>query len=344
MVEASAHTVLTAFSYDHLCNAARADAQAYDYPILSDDHDGMKVETYYGTVGFDRIGEGMRIEIASDGPDTLQTLKDSLVARIEEIDRELALSVRWSDNLHVGKLPGNAQIMRVCRKEQLDCGFIRMTLQGDVTRFTPDAIHFRLGFPSVDHVAPEWPYIGENGATVWPKGEATLHRPVYTALKTDPAAGMLVFDVFQHAGGRATRWAAQVRDGTEVLVTGPGGGGCRITGPILGFADETAFPALARLLDANAELVGSVHIWPCTQAGKLYPFPDHPSVSFIYHDTEDAVDMPTLAATLIGRSENVFLWCAGERGQVDQVRASWKQIGGTAKRSYISAYWQRSED
>jgi ferric-chelate reductase (NADPH) len=34
-----------------------------------------------------------------------------------------------------------------------------------------------------------------------------------------------------------------------------------------------------------------------------------------------------------------FLWFAGQKGLAAQVRKTWKEHGGAAERSYISAFW-----
>lgn len=233
--------------------------------------------------------------------------------------------------------------MSLQKVTQMACGFCRVTLAGDVSGFTDAAIHFRLGLPPAGRPAPNWPYVGQNGATVWPKGEDALHLPVYTARHVDPSAGHLAFDLFQHRGGRATDWAATAVKGASVLVTGPGGGGCDIEGPILGFADETAFPAIARVLEANPVLTGEIHLYAATEASVRYVFPAHPGVTLTLHRQAGAPRMGADACEALRRDGDAYLWFAGERGQADKVRKAWKQAGGCAKRSYVSAYWRHAE-
>lgn len=86
-----------------------------------------------------------------------------------------------------------------------------------------------------------------------------LHRPVYTVRHIDPTAGWIEFDVFRHLGGRTSKWAetASPDDVVGILELGRGKLIQRSRWLIAG--DEAAFPAIARLLEAQAEnTTGSV--------------------------------------------------------------------------------------
>lgn len=111
---------------------------------------------------------------------------------------QLADAIRWSDAPPQARLPANAGIMILVGVEPISGGFLRVILQGDVSRFSNAAIHLRLGIPAGGR-APRWPTVAQNGATDWPKGEDRLHLPVYTARAVDTARGRLCFDLFQHA-------------------------------------------------------------------------------------------------------------------------------------------------
>ncbi|WP_306152427.1 siderophore-interacting protein [Roseovarius sp. MMSF_3281] len=342
MADVTAHTNLPGVAFAPLRQVALAEALEQDLEILRDSEAGLSVQTYYGRICFAPSENGTCAEIHAPQTDFLQTLKDSLVSQISALSPDVAQGIRWSDASSAGQLPANARLMSVVQVERLDGDFLRVTLQGDVSRFTLDAIHFRLGIPPQGRPAI-WPAIGPNGATQWPKGADALHLPVYTARFVRPDKGELVFDLFRHDGGRATHWAETTAPGDEVLVTGPGGGGCRVETEILGFADETGFPAVARILEANPGLVGRVTLFPGGPLGAAYPLPAHPGVQVDYAEPGTQALMAKAALAEVTEGNPPFLWFAAERSQATEVRSAWRKSGRAAKDAYISAYWQRRE-
>ncbi len=339
MTEMTGLSDLPGVAFTPLCQVTRAEALEHDLEILHDTDAKLTVQTHYGQISFSPMQGGTRAEIKAPHADYLQTLKDSLVEQITAVFPDIAQQIRWSDAAAAGQLPANARVMSVAAVSSLAGGFLRVTLKGDVSRFSQEAIHFRLGIPPEGQPV-QWPTVGSNGATQWPKGDAKLHLPVYTARDVRPELGELVFDLFRHEGGRATGWAETVAAGTEVLVTGPGGGGCKINGPIRGFADDTAFPAVARILEANPDLHGRISLFASSAEGAMYPLPEHAGVDIIWESPAARGSMADEAVAAIGEENQTFLWFAGEKRLTTKVRAAWKESGRAAQEAYISAYWQ----
>ncbi|MCA0964748.1 siderophore-interacting protein [Salipiger bermudensis] len=340
MPEITARTASLGLRFNPLRRAARAQAREYDLPLLRDDAEGLVLESYYGRIAFLSRGEGVEVALHAPHAEYLQVLKDALVAQLGAAAPGVADAIRWSDAPPEGRLPANAALMRVLGVAPLAGGFLRITLQGDVTRFTDAAIHFRLGLPPEGRAA-RWPTVAPNGATKWPEGADRLHLPVYTARTVDPARGQLCFDLFEHAGGRATQWARTAQPGQEVLVMAPGGGGCLISGELRGFADETAFPAIARILEANPDATGRITLYT-DAAGAAYPLPDHSWLQIDYAEPERREDMGRDAKAAIAEEQDIFLWFAGERELATSVRSAWRALGRRPKDAYVSAFWQKT--
>ncbi|MFW2587016.1 siderophore-interacting protein [Sagittula sp. SSi028] len=337
MSETIAKAMIHGLPFALMRQAALAQAQEHDMPVVFDDARGTAVQTYYGRVCFAPAEDGLQAEITAPHADYLQVLKDALVDQIGAQHPQLAETIRWNDATTTAQRPANIVDLTVTDRAHLNCGFIRITLAGDVSRFSDEAIHFRLCLPPEGR-DPVWPTLGPNGATQWPKGENKLHLPVYTARHVDPAAGTVSFDVMEHDGGCATRWARQVAMGVQVLTTAPGGGGCRMSGQIAGFGDETAYPAVARILEANPDLTGSFTLYP-SKPGPLYPLPDHPRVKVTFAEAGAQAQMAEQAIAAMTATPQAYLWCAGERRIVADVRAASKAMGRPAAQSYITAFW-----
>lgn len=112
-------------------------------------------------------------------------------------------------------------------------------------------MHFSL-LLSPEGRAPVWPRLDGRGRTVWPEGEEALHRAAYTFVALEPEANRFTFDLFLHEGSRASAWALSAPLGTKVAVMGPGGGDLPDAGEILLAGDETALPAIRRILETSA--------------------------------------------------------------------------------------------
>ncbi|HEY9038887.1 MAG TPA: siderophore-interacting protein [Roseovarius sp.] len=342
MPERSARTDLPDMAFAPFRQITLARAAEHDLTVARDDAYGLRIDTYYGRLEFAPLGKGTRAEIHAPHADYVQVLKDSVVDQIGVKFPHIVQSIRWDDTAGKTELPANIWPMTVVSVKRMECGFLRVTLRGDVSRFSDEAIHFRVGIAPEGRIA-QWPTVGANGSTQWPKGEDKLHLPVYTARHVDHDAGTLCFDVFSHDGGRASRWAQTVVAESEVLVTSPGGGGCRLNGEIYGFTDETGFPAVARILNANSDLTGRFLLYPSRASAMTYPIPDHAGVEVEFAEPGSGALIAEAAQIAIRHDAPPFLWFAAERSQAAIVRAEWRKKGHNLKQAYISAFWQKCE-
>jgi len=128
--------------------------------------------------------------------------------------------------------------------------FRRLTLAGDdLGRFAEGGLHVRLLLPP-EGVRQRWPVTGDDGRPLWPDDNPPPAR-VYTLRGIDVAAGRVEIDMLlhgEHADAPGAAFAARARPGDVVGMTGPGGGDLPAAADYLLFADETALPAVARML------------------------------------------------------------------------------------------------
>lgn len=128
----------------------------------------------------------------------------------------------------------------------------RVTLAGvDPRCFDGGGLHVRILIPPKGR-PPSWPRASEDGRVLWPKGEDALTSRVYTVRSIDHLRKTIDIDVVLHGGDRTpgATWAAQARAGDVVGVMGPGGGDVPDAGRLVLMGDETAIPAVARILEA----------------------------------------------------------------------------------------------
>jgi len=318
-------------------------AADHDLPVVIDSKQEIQIETAYGNYSFLRTDADTSAEIGAPRADWLHVLKESLSETIQDLAPDIAAAILWSDAQDgAGALPPNFQFITLRKVTPIPGGFLRVTAQAeDLSHFTADSIHFRLALPAPGLAQPVWPHLSDTGATVWPTGDATLHRPVYTVREMDTATGRLVFDIFEHAGGRTTDWALSAPPGTRVGLTGPGGGGIPEAQKLTFYTDETGFPAVARILDTlGPDATGHVVLELTTDAAARYPMPAHPGFTVEHHRPGPA-DLGDLAIARQQASPDHMVWFAAEKTATQKLRAHFKSAGLNAKDHYISAYWTR---
>ncbi|WP_151718824.1 siderophore-interacting protein [Gemmobacter serpentinus] len=232
--------------------AAALRARAVEWELEVSDADGfLQIPLWGGTLSLGLAGEGARLTIRAPEKRVVQFIRDA-VAEVLEAE---GVTVGW-DHVDAGALPPGVALMQVERITEFSPTYLRVRLRGaDCTRYASTGLHFRL-LLAPEGRAPVWPVIGVNGRTVWPDGADALHRPVYTAAAQ--GEDWLDFDIFRHAGSPTCDWAARNPVGVTVGVMGPGGGMCPEASDLLLFGDETALPAMRRMLDLAPGRVSAV--------------------------------------------------------------------------------------
>ncbi|MGR3759152.1 siderophore-interacting protein [Roseobacteraceae bacterium NS-SX3] len=320
-------------------------AQEHELPVIENSASSAIVEVpAFGHYSFAAEGSGIAIRISAAVPDRLHMLKESFAGHLDEFQPGVSEALRWSDAAAVGALPPNVHFTAVQSVTPIGSAFLRVRVKmPDLASFQDDAIHFRLLLPPAGCAAPEWPKVAENGATVWPKGEKTLHRPVYTTRWISHEAGLMEFDVFLHDGGRATEWARQAKPGERLAIAGPGGSGIPATSKILLYADETALPAAARILESlPQDGQGEAVLLSKEGEGCGYPVtaPEGVTLTWLRRDGGHSLAGCALAARKEFPSH--FLWFACEKSDVQRLREAVRQDKPVPGQTYIAAYWSQS--
>lgn len=320
-------------------------AREHALPVAADSASAVTVEVpAFGHYSFTARDGGIAVRISAAMQDRLFMLKEGFALHLEEIREGASAALRWSDAAPAGAsgaLPPNVRFTTVRAVSPVGPAFLRVEVQGtNLESFRDDAIHFRLLLPPAGCAAPQWPHVAENGATVWPKGDAALHRPVYTTRRIDHDTGVMAFDIFLHEGGRATGWARRARPGDRLAIAGPGGGGIPETSRILLFADETALPAAARILESlPPESEGTAVFLSDKGAACGYPVQAPAGVAVTWQCRGVRPGLAEQALAAHAALPGHYLWFAGEKSEVQTLRGGLKHAKPAAANSYIAAYW-----
>ncbi|QFQ88787.1 siderophore-interacting protein [Paracoccus kondratievae] len=299
-------------------------ARATEWEVeLAETPGGLTMHVWGSSLTLIPDGSAVRIELSAPEARLIGVLQDSAT----ELFESHGLGIHW-DNVDVGALTPGLALMRVVGVTPRTPRFVRVRLQGEqAARFGQGSLHFRLLIPPQGR-PPQWPRVAANGRTVWPEGADALHRPVYTV--ADQAADWVDFDIFRHADSPTCDWACQVRPGDQAGIIGPGGGWCPEAATLRLFGDETALPAIARMLALTR---GDVRAWLRCAPEDLGDLANDPRVSRC-DDLLAALDGANL-----GTGEDRHVWFAGHAQAARQARQSLVQAGLTRRQFTAAAYW-----
>jgi len=319
---------LPGLGFEAALAALRAAAAPYDAPCR-EVPGGVAVDLWGAEV---RLAQGGPV-LAVSAPDMriLFVLQDALGSVFEVA----GCAPVW-DRVDEGALAPGLSLMRAVSVRQLSPGFRRVRLAGaDAARFGAQGLHFRLLLPPAGRV-PDWPRIDARGRTRWPEGAAALHRPVYTVRALDAAAGWLDFDIFVHEGGGATAWSAGVEPGAAVGVMGPGGGWVPEAGHVTLIGDETALPAIARILSLlPAGTQGSAHV---AVAAEDMPDLPRPAAMALHRLEGHGALVPALEAAELPAGGR-FVWFAAEKRLAETARKVLRARGLGKAEMMAAGYW-----
>lgn len=305
--------------------AIRARALLWEAPC--EEHPGrLVVSLWGGKATLQAEGGDLQVTLEGVEPRQIGLLQDM----VTEVLSEAGLRVAW-DRVDAGALAPGLSVMTVLRVTEPSPGFIRVRLQGpDAARFGLNGLHFRLLLPRPGR-APIWPRIVPSGRTEWPSGADSLHRPVYTVAAQ--AGDWIDFDIFRHAGSPTCDWALSHPEGSEVAIIGPGGGWCPEAPHLALFGDETALPAIRRML---ALAGGEVRAHLRADPADLGPLAGDARVTRC-QDLLAALEAATFPA-------DSHVWFAASTDEARAARQLLLARGIARSRFHAVAYWDAPEE
>lgn len=333
------HADVAGLSFTAMRALVLHEADEHGLPVLENLDTRVLVGSPYGAFGVSERSAGVRLHLDARDAASLFALREAMVAHIEHYLPDVAEKIRWSDAPAAGGLPPNFQFARLISSVPLCSNFHRITLKLATQQGYDDAaIHFRFAIPQHGIANPQWPTLGENGSIRWPTGDKALHRPVYT-VQSQSEDGVATVDIFRHDGGRTLDWAERAAPGDDIAMIGPGGGGVPDAETLLLCGDETAYPAIARILACRPDAV-SARVLLFTHDGATdYPLPLRTHDELTWVSAQQGTAFAEAALTHARAHTDCFLWFAGEAAQASAVRAALPQLGISKTTTYVAAFW-----
>jgi len=243
--------------------------------------------------------------------------------------------------------------LRVVGTRQLTPHMKRITFSGtSLHAFATDAdLHVRLLIPPPDAPRDGWLAIQQDGkASV----RNRRHKPImrkYTIRAIDPSSGRLDMDFVLHEdGGPGGLWAAQALAGDLVGIIGPGGRGLAPADWYLIAGDETALPAIGRMMDTMPAHTQGHAIVEIADAREEQPLavPTGMSLEWLHRDgapagTTDLLLEAIEAVRWPSDDRKAFAWVGAELAAAQAIRDHFSNRCGLAKADQlVVAYWRRT--
>ncbi|MGH6761160.1 MAG: DUF2218 domain-containing protein [Phyllobacterium sp.] len=289
---------------------------------------------------------------ASAGNETgLAYVKLSLAEHILSFAAPEAPRIIWTGDGSAGQPLPYFREMRVVRVVDVTPHMRRLTLSGDrLESFATGGFHIRLLIPPKD-VTPIWPVTGEDGRPSWPDSADRPIVRIYTMRRIDVENGEVDVDFVMHEGEDmpGTGFAARAQAGDIVGMTGPGGGSIGEADWYLLAGDETALPAIGRILETLPETARGVALIEISEATEEQPLkrPSGFEVRWLYRknaqagtttllqDAVSAVEWPTDGSKL-------FAWAGCEHESFKAIRRYLRNERKMAREDHlVVAYWRR---
>ncbi|MEO9338881.1 siderophore-interacting protein [Mesorhizobium sp. SB112] len=305
---------------------------------FEENSNGLILDLPLGQICAFQEKDGLRLTLHATDHVKLHLLQEAVDHRLDEA--AVALDRRWSFS-EPGLSPPNLTFATVESCERIYPSYYRVRLSGaSIERFSRDGLHFRLLFPPKQYVG-QWPVVSESGRVEWPGGINQWHRPVYTTRSVNLEKGTLDFDVFAHDGGRVTDWCRTLQPGTDAAIMGPGGEWLPEARWIALFGDETALPAIARILESLTEETKGVATILISDACDEQPLTKTTGMNVRWLVRGKGVSLLDELQTLDIPDGDRFIWIASERSEVNEARDILIARGLQKAEVRAASYWAR---
>lgn len=247
------------------------------------------------------------------------------------------LQIDWEENWSAGRLPPSFTILKVDALQRITSWMMRVTLKcPDVARFDrPDALHVQvlINFAIATGAAEREP-----PSPIWRR---------YTVRAVDRARSTIDLDVFLHGeAGPGAAWIAALRIGDLVGVAGPSGGSIGSADRFLIAGDETAVPAISRILGLIPGHCRGQVLIEIADGGERLPLemPGGFNLTWLARRKDAASVLEGAVTSFLARrsAQKSFVWVACEATVASRIR---KQVRTRAQRDHldhlIAGYWKR---
>lgn len=314
-------------STHRILNLFRKEAAEHNLALTEGAGD-LEITTQYGQIVAVAEKDRVILALRAETEGNLLVIRDAVQGHLGS-DQVLD----WT-GVQTGR-PANLTVLHVASISQPSASFLRLRLTGDVAHLAHDGMHVRLIAPAA--TGEPWPTVTTTGRTIWPEQSPLPHRPVYTIAHLQDDA--IDIDIFQHTSGRTQLWTQHLRRGDEVGVIGPGGSDVPKSKNLSLWGDETALPAMLRIIADASEDVRGQATFVVGDKGDIRSAPqDRFLLRWILR--AGPCHMGELLKNERGVHKDAFLWFAGGSVETRMVRELIAEANRPKDNTYVATYWK----
>jgi NADPH-dependent ferric siderophore reductase len=306
---------------------------------------------------FSHEADVMRIDATAASLEELYFIRLTVASHIVEFAGAQTPEISWTGDGGDFVRPPNFQILRIVGVRNVTPHMRRITFSGaDIDRLTNmSALHLNILVQHPDLTEPQWPSVGANGLVRWQDPERRPSFRKYTVRSFDLPAGTIDIDFVIHAdAGPGSTFAEHAKAGDQVGIVGPGGGGLVDAEWYLFAGDETALPAIGRMLENLPENARGKALIEVADESEIQPLSFKAGIEVEWLCRNGATAGTTqLLADAVRRTAfpadgtSVYAWAGCEFEAFRAIRAYLRKERGLSKQeNLIVSYWRRgkSED
>jgi NADPH-dependent ferric siderophore reductase len=308
------------------------------------------VENRLGRAELVAVDGYLRMRAEGNNDCSLSVVKMALAEQVLALAEQERPAFVWTGHDSARRDLPYLREMTVRRAWQVTPRMRRVVLGGDISGLDRGGLHVRLLIPPRDRV-PVWPYAAADGRTVWPDGDDTLTSRVYTIRWIDPSAKEIAIDVVLHPGCVApgSAWAEGAQASYPVGILGPGGGDLDAADWYLLAGDETALPAIARMLDmlpASARAIVRIEVADREEEQPLRSMA-RVDLRWLHRNgaaagTTSLLEDAVLAVEWPCPEVRSYAWIACEQAAARNLRAHFDKRCLDRQQRSIAAHWRRT--
>ncbi|WP_395664369.1 DUF2218 domain-containing protein [Methylocella sp.] len=317
----------------------------HDIPFEAHER-GAAFELGAGRGSFDVEDGALALLVEAEDLAALENLRAVVAEHVVAFADDEAPVIEWIGHVNVSGEFTNFREATLARARDVAPRMRRLTFRGDVARFfSPSDLHVRMYFPPLGVERPQWPRQSADGRAVWPPDDLSPAVRYYTVRGFDAEAGELDVDFVMHDDpGPGAAFAAQARPGALVGIAGPFGRAAPQADFLQFYGDETAIPAIARMLEAAAPGTRGEIVIEAGVAGfqSLIVPPGGFELRWLSPAGPPGAALVAAAKAARPPRDESFIWAACEATAAKEIRRFLRAERGIGhERQLVTAYWRR---